>query len=327
MLNKIIIDTDPAMGSVGGDPEDSFAILLALNSPEIEVEGITIVQGNVPVERGYSNAAYLLDALGRSIPLHPGPPHTLTPARSQQRIRLSQREGMQQIAPLRDPAEQNVSAAEFIVETCLAAPGEVALVTIGPLTNVAIALQSEPALAAAIPHITMMAGAARVPGNITPSAEFNVWADPDAADVVFRSGIALRMVPLDVCHRTRMGRDELQRVGENPHPLCQFIQASVKPWIDARTRLGEHGAFHLYDSLAMAAMLEPEIVRCRSAYVAVETEGRHTTGATVCEFNESIVGRMRPREPNAEIALEVDVEAFNALFNDRVIEFLRRLGN
>lgn len=105
---------------------------------------------------------------------------------------------MEQIAPMREPAEHSVSAAEFIASTCLAAPGEIELVTIGPLTNLALALQHHPALAAAIPFVTMMAGAARIPGNITPSAEFNVWADPDAADVVFRSCWSPAIPPLNV---------------------------------------------------------------------------------------------------------------------------------
>ncbi len=325
MVQKIIIDTDPAMGSKGGDPEDSFALMLALNSPEVEVVGVTTVQGNVPVERGYSNAAYLLNMLGKDIPLHAGPPHTLTPERSEQRKMLAHRPDMEQIAPLLDPQAQKVSAAEFIARTCLDAPGEVALVTIGPLTNLALALQAEPKLASAIPRITMMAGAARIPGNITPAAEFNVWADPDAAAYVFQAGIPQQMIPLDVCHQTRMGQRELMQIGENPHPFCQFVQEAVAPWLQVRADFNQGEGFHLYDSLAMAAAFIPGIVSCQPAYVVVETEGRYTTGATVCEFNESIMGRILKTEPNTDVALGVDVDAFNRLFSGRVLEFLGSL--
>jgi len=325
MTKKVIIDTDPAMGSKGGDPEDSFALLLALNSPELEVVGITTVQGNVPVERGYSNAAYLLSALDKDIPLHAGPAQALTPERSAQRQGLSKRENMEQIAPLLNPEDQEISAAEFIVNACLASPGEIELVTIGPLTNVALALQMEPSLAGAIAGLTMMAGAAKIPGNITPAAEFNVWADPEAADLVFRAGIPQKMIPLDVCHQTNMGVSELKRIGDNPHPFCQFVQEAVTPWLSIRSDYSGEESFHLYDSLAMAAAFHDGVAGYEDAYVVVETEGHYTAGATVCEFNESIIGRILKREPNTRVALEVDVELFNQIFSERVIEYLRQL--
>jgi len=324
-MQKIIIDTDPAMGSKGGDPEDSFAIMLALNSPEVEVVGITTVQGNVPVERGYSNAVYLLDAMEKQIPVHGGPPNCLREERSAERIFLSQRENMEQITPLLNPADNPVSAADFIAATCIANPGEIELVTIGPLTNVAIALEANPDLAKTIPRITMMAGAARIPGNVTPAAEFNVWADPDAADVVMRSGIPLVMVPLDVCHQTSMDRQELASIGENPHPLAQFVREAVEPWLEARAGFGGEASFHLYDSLAMAAAFMPGLVEFRPAYAMVETQGAFTTGETVCEFNESIIGRFQNKPANTDVALTVDVNAFNLLFQERVIDFLRKL--
>jgi len=325
MTRQIIIDTDPAMGSKGGDPEDCFAIMLALNSPELDVMGVTTVQGNVPVDRGYSNASYLLEAMGRDVPLHSGPPNCLREGRSAERAMLGQRDNMEQITPMLNPADNPVSAAEFIDRTCSTAPGEIELVTIGPLTNVAIALEQNPQLAQAIPRITMMAGAARVPGNITPVAEFNVWADPDAAAVVMRSGIPLVMVPLDVCHQTRMDRSTLAAIGESAHPLAQFVHEAVAPWINARAGFDGDASFHLYDSLAMAVAFAPEIVGCKPAYVVVETEGRHTSGQTVCEFGDSLIGRLRNQPVNAEVALTVDVSAFNTLFAERVIAFLRNL--
>ena len=167
MKKKIIIDTDPAMGTKGGDPEDCFAIMMALNSSELEILGITTVQGNVPVERGYSNAAYLLDQFKRDIPLRSGPPNTFDNKRSKERKWLSQREEMEQITPLLKP-EQEEDAATFIYKTCKDNSGEVELVTIGPLTNIAIALKQYPDTTNHIKEITMMAGSAKVPGNITP---------------------------------------------------------------------------------------------------------------------------------------------------------------
>ena len=325
MQKKIIIDTDPAMGTKGGDPEDCFAIMMALNSPELEVVGITTVQGNVPVERGYSNAAYLLNEFNSEIPLKAGPSRTFDEERNKERIWLSQREDMEQLTPLLKPEKAKDDAASFIYEKCKQNSGEIELVTIGPLTNIAIALSNYPDLKDHIPKITMMAGAAKTPGNITPSAEFNVWADPEAADVVFTSGIPIVMIPLDVCHQTRMSREELISIGDNPHPFCQFIKEAVDPWINIRTDLISDEGLHLYDSLAMASVISPNLLTYKSAYVRTETAGILTAGETVCEFNESIMGKILKQKFNAEVALELDVVRFNQLFQERVTGYLRSL--
>ena len=137
MPKRIIIDTDPAMGTKGGDPEDCFAIMLALNSPELQIEGITTVQGNVPVERGFSNVTYLLNELKKDIPIHSGMPGTLDKDRSKERSWLGKRENMEQITPLLTIDKEKIDAPSFISSTCNDNPNEIELVTIGPLTNVA----------------------------------------------------------------------------------------------------------------------------------------------------------------------------------------------
>ena len=325
MKKKIIIDTDPAMGTKGGDPEDCFAIMMALNSPELDILGITTVQGNVPVERGYSNAAYLLNQFKRNIPLRSGPGHTFDKKRNEERIWLSKREEMEQLTPLLKPDASTENASTFIYETCKKNSGQVELVTIGPLTNIAIALNKYPDISKHIPKITMMAGAAKIPGNITPAAEFNVWADPEAADAVFTSGIPIVMVPLDVCHQTRMSREELISIGENPHPFCQFVKQAVDPWINILSDLISDEGLHLYDSLAMASVISSDILTYQSAYVRTETKGKYTSGETVCEFNQSILGKISNKKPNAKIALGIDVKKFNKLFKERVSGYLKSL--
>jgi len=146
MPKRIIIDTDPAMGTKGGDPEDCFAIMLALNSPELQIEGITTVQGNVPVERGFSNVTYLLNELKKDIPIHSGIPGTFDEDRSKERSWLGQRENMEQITPLLTIDKEKIDAPSFISSTCNDNPNEIELVTIGPLTNVAKALEQTPDL-------------------------------------------------------------------------------------------------------------------------------------------------------------------------------------
>ena len=171
-----------------------------------------------------------------------------------------------------------------------------------------------------------MAGAATVPGNVTPAAEFNVWADPESAAKVFKSGIPIRMIPLDVCHKTKFGRDQLNQIGENKHPFCQFVQKSVDPWlkINPNKEIIDQG-LHLYDSLAMALSFMPELAYFKDAFVSVETAGEFTDGETVSEFNESIMGQIFQPKPNSEIALDIDVEAFNSVFQERVLDFLIKL--
>jgi len=325
MLKKIIIDTDPAMGTKGGDPEDCFAIMMALNSPELEILGITAVQGNVPVERGYSNAHYLVNHFGKDVPIRSGPSNTYDELRNKDRIWLSQRDEMEQLTPMVSKPYDEEDAADFICKTALEHSGELELVTIGPLTNIAFALDKQQDLKKHITKITMMAGAAKIPGNITPCAEFNVWADPEAADKVFQSGIPLAMIPLDVCHQTRMSRDELIDIGDNPHPFCQFVKEAVDPWINIRSDLISEEGLHLYDSLAMASLISDDILTYKKAYVRTETSGLHTSGETVCEFNESILGQIMKPKPNTKVALELNVQGFNKIFQERVTSYLKSL--
>ena len=171
-----------------------------------------------------------------------------------------------------------------------------------------------------------MAGAAQVPGNVTPAAEFNVWADPESAAKVFNAGIDFTLVPLDVCHKTRFSRSQLESIGNNKHPFCQFVNESVDPWlkINPNHNIIDQG-LHLYDSLAVALSFSPELAKFKKAYVTVETKGEYTDGETVCEFNESIMGQVFKPKPNAEVALDIDVEGFNKLFEERVLNYLVNL--
>ena len=224
-----------------------------------------------------------------------------------------------------EPLENEASAESFIAKTCKKNSGDIELVTIGPLTNVAKALDEDPNLNKHINKITMMAGAAQVPGNVTPAAEFNVWADPEAASKVFGSGIEFDLIPLDVCHKTRFSKSQLNSIGDNLHPFCQFVKEAVDPWMKINPNHNIEAGLHLYDSLAMALSFLPELADFRDAYVNVETKGEHTDGETVCEFNESIMGQVFKPKPNARVAMDIDVEGFNKIFKERVIDFLLEL--
>ncbi len=318
---RIIIDTDPAMGTLGGDPEDSFAIMLALGSPEVVVEGITIVQGNVPAEKGYSNAHHLLRLLGREdVPLRRGCLRPLSTERKVQVTWLERRYGSKQITERVEPSDAEADAASFLIDTALANPGEITLVTIGPLTNVAAAMQRAPELAGALERIVMMGGTAACAGNISPAAEFNYWQDPEAADVVFRSGADMTMVGLDVCHQTQLRPEQVEECARAGSDLGRFVLEATAPWFKIMAAGSGTEALHLYDSLAMAVAIDPGLVTLADSFVEIETGSGPAQGMSVSHhllYQRAIFGH---RETNAKVALDVDAERFHELFRRRVLD-------
>src|SRR6185437_15919771 len=197
-MPRIILDTDPGI-------DDALALVLALDSPEVQLEAITTVHGNVPVEMTTRNALGLLEVAGRSdVPVARGSAQPLVRAPVDAKY-VHGPTGLGTLA-LPEPQTSVVtqSAADLIIERVQAAPGEVTLVPIGPLTNLALALRREPAIASQVREVVIMGGALRVPGNVTPAAEFNIYADPHAAQVVFKAGWPIRLVALDVTNITTM---------------------------------------------------------------------------------------------------------------------------
>lgn len=317
---RIIIDTDPAMGTLGGDPEDSFAIMLALNSPEVTVEGITVVQGNVPAEKGYCNAHHLLKLLNREdVPLRRGCLEPMNPRRTTQINWLQQRQAAQQITDMLEPQGKDADAVSFLVESVMNSPGEITLVTIGPLTNVATAIHREPEFAAALKGIVMMGGTAECAGNISPAAEFNYWQDPEAADVVFRSGAELVMVGLDVCHQTHLYPEQVEECANAGTALGQFVKEATAPWFQVMSASGGSRSLHLYDSLAMAVAMDPSLVTLEESHLEMEIGPGPTQGMSVSYhklFQRIIFDR---QDINAKVALDVEVDRFTSLFHQRVL--------
>jgi purine nucleosidase len=317
---RMIIDTDPAMGTLGGDPEDSFAIMLALNSPDVVVEGITVVQGNVPAEKGYSNAYHLLNLLGRSdVPLRRGCLRPMSAERSTQINWLEQRYGAQQITEMLEPEGEDADAVSFLIDRVLSSPGEITLVSIGPLTNVATAITQAPEFASSLKSIVMMGGTAECAGNISPAAEFNYWQDPEAADIVFRSGANLTMIGLDVCHQTHLYPDQVEECASSGTELGQFVKKATAPWFKVMADASGSGSLHLYDSLAIAASMDANLVTLEESYVEIEVGTGPAQGMSVSyhkPFQRMIFDHPRI---NARVALDVEVEIFSQLFQERVL--------
>jgi len=318
---RIIIDTDPAMGTVGGDPEDGLAIILALNSPEVEVEGITIVQGNAPAEMGYSNARHLLTLLGREdVPLVRGCLRPMSSARTTQIKLLKRRYEMKQITETVEPTPGDADAVSFLIDAVQAKPSEITLVTIGPLTNVATAMQKSQAFTEGLRGVVMMGGTVACTGNITPAAEFNFWQDPEAADVVFRSGVPLTMVGLDVCHKTRLLPEQVEERAAGGSGLGQFVLEATAPWFKAMAASEGREGLHLYDSLAMAVAIDPSLVELDECYVEIDAGDGAAQGMSVAfhkPFQRWIIGNP---EPNANVALDVQADRFSEVFNARVLD-------
>jgi purine nucleosidase len=205
----------------------------------------------------------------------------------------------------------------------LGAPGKVTVVAIGPLTNIAAAIEAEPEVATAMASLVIMGGTVAVPGNVTPAAEFNIWMDPEAADIVFRSGAPITMVGLDVCHRTSFDRDRAARLRRNGSPLAGFVADAAESWIDVREQLfPEHEALHLYDTLAVAAAIEPDLLETHGALVDVETSDGPAQGMTVTYRNDILREFLTGRGPNAAVAVDVDNTRFAQHFDARVADCL-----
>ncbi|HYH32529.1 MAG TPA: nucleoside hydrolase [Pseudonocardia sp.] len=316
-MYRVILDTDLAMGAPGSDIDDGFALALALADPDVSLELVTTVNGNTDVESATTLTVELLERLGRrDVRVVRGAADPLM------RPRLARTSGSPAVpAPAdgsRDPAPGR--AATEIVERILAAPGEITLVAIGPLTNVATALLLAPELATAVREIVIMGGVFLGHTNRTGMpGEFNIWVDPDAAAVVLASGAPLRFVGLDVTRQVRLTREHAGRMAAEGRPFGTFAGKATEAWIDFLEDRNpgdesEHGSCALHDPLAMAVVTQPDLVTWREAHVDVETAGDITRGITVAD----LLTTADPPAANCRIATAVDVAAFTDLFLDRV---------
>jgi len=271
---RVIIDTDPGV-------DDALALLLAMRSPELKIEGITPVAGNVPLDFTLPNALRMVEIAGRTdIPVAAGARSPLV-RRSVTAAQVHGENGLDG-AIFPEPKTKPIaeSAAEFICQTVRKYPGEVTLITIGPLTNVGAALSSDSSLAGMIPRLVMMGGSLSG-GNITPSAEFNIYVDPEAARIVFQSGIPITMVGLDVTRKTSLAEEHVSLLQAAQNPVSQAAAQIARKAIDHLHARGYVVGPNMHDSLAVAAFLDPSILKWREYYVDVETSGELTAGETV----------------------------------------------
>ena len=309
MARRIIIDTDPGQ-------DDAVAILLALASPEeFDVLGIVAVAGNVPLALTEKNARRIVELAGRTeVPVHAGCVRPMVrPLRTAEHVHG--RTGLDGYAlpePTMPLAEKH--GVDFIVDTVMAAgEGEITLCTLGPLTNVAMALIKQPAIARRLERIVMMGGAYFEVGNITPAAEFNIFVDPQAADVVFRSGIPLTVAPLDLTHRmltTEARRQAFAAIGNRAGDAVAGLLS-----FSERFDLAKYGSVGapLHDPCTIAWLIKPELFEGREINVSIETTSELTMGMTVADW-----WRVTDRPANALFLRSGDADGYYALLTERL---------
>ena len=300
----VILDCDPGH-------DDALAITLALARPELDVLGITTIGGNSTLANTTRNALRVLALLGRTdVPVAAGPDQPLVrPLETAPQVHgVSGLDGADLPEPASEPRPEG--ALEFLRATLAAAPAPVTLIPVGPLTNIGLLLRTCPASAEKIAGISLMGGAMGA-GNWTPAAEFNIWVDPEAARIVFRSGLPITMHGLDVTHKALMGlpeADRLDAVGTRVgHVFADLLRFFT------RFHVEKYGTDQtpIHDAVAVAHVALPGLVTTRRYHVDVETTGDLTRGRTVVD------DRGQPGEPpNVDVALDID----RAAFADLVIE-------
>ena len=272
--SRVIIDTDPGV-------DDALALLLAMRSPELKIEAITPVAGNVPLDFTLPNALRMVEISARTdIPVAAGAKVPLM--RRLVTAQYAHGENGLGGAVFPEPKLKPVpeSAAEMIRQVVHKYPHEVSLITLGPLTNVAAALNADAELAGLVKSLIMMGGSLSG-GNITPAAEFNIYVDPEAARIVFQSGIPLKMVGLDITRKTSLTDEHYNILQAAQNPVSQAAAKIARNAIDHTRSQGFTVGPNMHDSLAVAAFINPALVKWKDYYVDVETTGELTAGQTL----------------------------------------------
>lgn len=308
-MKNIVIDTDPGV-------DDALAIILALNSPELNVEAITTVDGNVSEEKGHTNAKKLLEFLHRTdIPVCRGAKRPIM----RQVSHAEEFHGISGLGETTLPSPKMKSdprrASHVINQLVDEHKGELTLVAIGPLTNIATAIMNDPDLPIKVSGLVMMGGAFNLTpygiGNANAVAEFNVWHDPEAAQIVFNSGIPIVCAGLDTTTHLeyRMSSQMFETIKTFDTPCSKLITDLCGSLVK------RFNGFSLHDPMAVAYVVDPSIFKVQRHRVDVETQGEFTRGMTVVDRRRFV----QESSKNAEIIVEVDAKRFHRLIMERVV--------
>jgi pyrimidine-specific ribonucleoside hydrolase len=318
---RIIIDTDPGI-------DDAMAIFLALRSPELKVEAITPVAGNVPLDLTLPNALRLVEIAGRTdIPVAAGASHPLV----RRLATAGHVHGVNGLAGVEFPEPKikpiHETAPEIIRRIVRDNPGEITIVAVGPLTDVALALRADPELASMIPAIAIMGGSLSG-GNMTPAAEFNLYVDPEAARIVFDANIPLTMVGLDVTRNCLVNEQHIKQLEAANNPVSQAAGKILRATYERMRHGGEVTDIALHDALAVASLIDHDVITRKDYYVEVETVGEWTAGQTLGYDGHGPVRKSpqmetsAPEPPPAEVAYKANAQVAVGVDPDRFFHLL-----
>jgi Inosine-uridine nucleoside N-ribohydrolase len=306
---KLILDCDPGH-------DDAVAIMLAGSCPCFDLLGITVVAGNQTLEKTVHNALNVKQHLGLDAPVYAGCERPIV----RPRVVADDIHGESGLdgpafAPLARKAEKQ-HAALFIIEQVLNAPGEITIVTAGPMTNLALAMRLNPKIIPAIRQVVFMGGCYQL-GNVTPAAEFNIFADADAAHVVFTSGVKLTMVGLDVSRKAQCLPEVINRMAAIGNKASKLFDDMMRCFNAAQKRVYGWEGGPLHDPITIAYLINPNVLTLRPMFCEVDIRSEQSYGRTNCDY----FGYLK-KEPNVNVAIDIDVP----LFWDIVEDGIRRYG-
>jgi inosine-uridine nucleoside N-ribohydrolase len=308
MPTKVILDVDTGT-------DDAVALMTAALSPDIDLIGATTVNGNTTIEYTTENTLRVFDWIGMpEIPVYRGIDRPLVRTDVKRGMAARIHGDMLDLPPVSHGATlQPTHAVDWLIETYLASDRDIVLCPVGPLTNIAMAIQREPRIVEYIPEIVIMGGA-HDHGNITASAEFNIWLDPESARIVVNCGAPIRMVPLDATHRALVSTEDAARLRGLGTPAGEAAARFVLQRIDGydatqpMPRRGDALAAPVHDALAVCAIIDPSILTTEHIPVDVEIRAELSLGRTVCDF------RFRSGKPaNVQFAMDADEPKFNRM--------------
>jgi len=319
---KVIIDTDPGT-------DDALAILLALNSPELDVRALTVVPGNVTAQQGLENALKLASLTNRcDIPVAGGAQHPLF----QKLITAELWHGANGLANVELPASKCKAdpryGPDLIIQMIHDSPHEITLVPVGPLTNIALALLKDPSIVPLVKEVVIMGGSISG-GNVNAAAEANIYNDPEAAQIVFHAGWRLTMVGLDVGDKTLYDQAHLDQLSKTHGPENDFAVKVLTFLLGQEAKYGAGGGSPMYDPLAVGTAVDPSIVSTKPMHVEVESRGEFTRGETVANRRNAVernvlhgdryvIEGIDHVDPNVEVCTGVQADKFLQLLNSRL---------
>lgn len=307
MTTRIILDVDTGT-------DDAVALMVAALSPDIELVGATTVNGNTALQNCTENSLRVFDHIGLTgVPVYEGMSQPLVRPNPHQINPASRIHGDFLDLPPSRSTKGSQHAVDWLIDTYMASDGDITLVPVGPLTNIATAMRKEPRIIDRIPELVIMGGA-HDHGNATASAEFNIFLDPEAAWIVVNCGRPIRMLPLDATHEALVSKEDCARLRALGTPAAIataiFIEKRIDGY-DATQPMHRLGAAPVHDALAVCAVIDPTVITTHFIHVDVETGGELSRGRTVCDFR----GRSR-KEPNVHFAMDADEPKFISMLTD-----------